>query len=83
MIKHWRLFGTVTLEQIKQLDIARIYVKIEDNVCEIEFTLSRKVQFVKNQDVYITTTNEKQETLIQLLFPGNLLLIEAHNDQYR
>jgi hypothetical protein len=83
MIKHWRLFGTVTLEQIKQLDIARIYVKIEDDVTEFEFPLVGRKQFVKNQDVYITTTNEKQETLIQLLFPGNLLLIEAHNDQYR
>ncbi len=83
MIKHWRLFDSITAEQIKQLDIARIYVKIEDDVGEIEFTLARKVQFVKSQDVYITTTNEKQETLIQLLFPGNLLLIEAHNDQYR
>jgi hypothetical protein len=83
MIKHWRLFDSVTAEQIKQLDIARIYVKIEDDVTEFEFPLVGRKQFVKNQDVYITTTNEKQETLIQLLFPGNLLLIEAHNDQYR
>jgi hypothetical protein len=68
MIKHWRLFDTITAEQIKQLDTAGICVKIENDVSELEFPLAGKVQFVKSSDVYISTINEKQESFLFLMF---------------
>lgn len=83
MIKHWRLFDNITLEQIKQLDTAGIYVKVEDDVSEIEFPLAGKVHIVKGQDVYITTAKESQETLLHIMFSDRLRLTEViySNDQ--
>lgn len=77
MIKHWRLFDNITLEQIKQLDIADIDVKVEDDVGEIEFPLAGKVRVVKSQNVYITTTKESQETLLHIMFSNRLQLTEV------
>jgi hypothetical protein len=72
MIKHWRLFDSITAEQIKQLDTAGIYVRIEDDVSDFEFPFAGKVQFVKSRDIYISTTDEKQETLLHIMFVDNL-----------
>lgn len=72
MIKHWRLFDTITQEQIKQLRTAKIFVRIEDDVSYLDFPLQGRVPFVKSQDVYISTLNEKQETLLHIMFPDNL-----------
>lgn len=82
IIKHWRLFDTITTEQIKQLDTARIYVRIVDNTSELEFPLAGKVHFVKSQDIYISTTDEKQETLLHLLFADKIKLVGYNNDLY-
>lgn len=73
MIKHWRLFDDITVEQIKQLDTARICVKIEDDFSELEFPIAGKVHFVKSRDVYISTTNDKQEAFLFLMFNTNKL----------
>jgi hypothetical protein len=80
MIKHWRLFDTITAEQIKQLDTAGIYVRIEDDVSDFEFPFAGKVQFVKSRDIYISTATEKQETLLYLMFPDTVKLIGYDND---
>ena len=80
MIKHWRLFDSITTEQIKQLDTAGICVKIENDVSELEFPLAGKVQFIKSSDVYISTATEKQETLLYLMFPDTVKLIGYDND---
>ena len=84
MIKHWRLFDSITAEQIRQLRTAGIYVRIEDDVSELEFPLAGKVQFVKSSDIYISTTSEKQETLLHILFVDKVQLIGYNNDyEYR
>jgi DNA polymerase sigma len=84
VIKHWRLFDSIAAEQIKQLDIAGICVRIEDDVSELEFPLAGKVQFVKNSDVYISTATEKQETLLRILFVDKVQFIGYNNDyKYR
>lgn len=80
MIKHWRLFDSITTQQLKQLDTAGIYVRIEDDVSELEFPLAGKVQLVKGQDIYISTVKESQETLLHLMFPGTVKLIGYNND---
>ena len=67
MIKHWCLFDSVTSDQIKQLNTAGIEIKIEDDFSELEFPLVGKVQIVKRQDVYIITTNNKQESFLSLI----------------
>jgi hypothetical protein len=72
MIKHWRLFDSITAEQIRQLRTAGIYVKIEDDVSYLDFPLQGRVPFVKSQDVYISTLNEKQETLLHIMFVDTL-----------
>jgi hypothetical protein len=72
MIKHWRLFDSITAEQIRQLRTAGIYVRIEDDVSDFEFPFAGKVQFVKSRDIYISTTDEKQETLLHIMFVDNL-----------
>ena len=76
MIKHWRLFDSITSQQLKQLATAGIYVRIENDVSELEFPLTSKVQFVKSQDIYISTTKKSQETLLHLMFPTQLQLLE-------
>ncbi len=82
MIKHWRLFDTITLEQIKQLDTAHICVRMEDDVSDFEFPLVGKKQFVKSRDIYISTFDENQETLLYLMFPDTIKLIGYNNDFY-
>jgi hypothetical protein len=72
MIKHWRLFDSITTEQLKQLRTAGIFVKIEDDVSYLDFPLAGKVPFVKSQDVYISTLNENQETILYIMFPDTL-----------
>jgi len=72
VIKHWRLFDSITAKQIRQLRTAGIYVKIEDDVSYLDFPLKGRVPFVKSQDVYISTLNEKQETLLHIMFVDNL-----------
>ena len=71
MIKHWRLFDDITDTQIRQLDTAGISVKIEDDVSEIDFPIHGKVHVVKSRDVYISTTNDKQEAFLFLMFDTN------------
>jgi len=71
MIKHWRLFDSITDTQIRQLDTADICVRIEDDTSEIDFPLHGKVHFVKSRDVYISTTNDKQEAFLFLMFDPN------------
>jgi hypothetical protein len=80
VIKHWRLFDSITAQQLKQLDIAGIYVRIEDDASELEFPMYGKVKIVKSQDVYISTFKESQETLIHLMFPDTIELIGYNND---
>lgn len=80
MIKHWRLFDSITLQQAMQLDTAGIYVRIEDDVSEMDFPIHGRVQFVKGQDIYISTTQESQETLLYLMFPNTIKLIGYNND---
>ena len=71
MIKHWRLYDSITDTQIRQLDTAGICVRIEDDTSEIDFPLHGKVQVVKSRDVYISTTNDKQEAFLFLMFDPN------------
>jgi hypothetical protein len=80
MIKHWRLFDTITAQQLKQLDTAGIYVRIEDDASELEFPMYGKVKIVKSQDIYISTTKESHETLLQLMFSDTVKLIGYNND---
>lgn len=80
MIKNWRLFDSITAQQAKQLDTAGIYVRIENDTSELEFPIYGKVQFVKGQDIYISTTQESQETLLHLMFPNTIELIGYNND---
>ena len=80
MIKHWRLFDSITAQQLKQLDTAGIYVRIEDDTSELDFPIVGKVQFVKSQDIYISTVKESQETLLHLMFPDTVKLIGYNND---
>lgn len=82
MIKHWRVFDDITEEQIKQLNIAHIYFRKVDETSEVEFPIYGKVQFVKSQDIYISTTDEKQETLLHLMFTDKIKLIGYSNDFY-
>jgi hypothetical protein len=81
MIKHWRLFDTITEQQLKQLDSVGIYVKIEDDVSELDFPIYGKVPFVKSQDIYISTTKESQETLLHLMFADTVRPIGYENDR--
>jgi hypothetical protein len=82
VIKHWRLFDSITEEQIKQLDTAGLCVRIEDDVSELEFPLAGKIQFVKSRDVYISTTNEKQESFLFLIVnTANLKRMRTDYDQ--
>ena len=80
MIKHWRLFDSITAQQLKQLDTAGIYVRIEDDTSELDFPIVGKVQFVKSQDIYISTVKESQETLLHLMFPNTVKLMGYNND---
>ena len=80
MIKHWRLFDSITAQQLKQLDSAGIYVRIEDDTSELDFPIYGKVQFVKSQDIYISTVKESQETLLHLMFSDTVKLIGYNND---
>lgn len=80
LIKHWRLFDTITTQQLKQLDTAGIYVRIVDDTSELEFPIHGKVQFVKGQDIYISTVKESQETLLHLMFADTVKLIGYDND---
>ena len=80
MIKHWRLFDSITAQQLKQLDTAGIYVRIEDDTSELDFPIVGKVQIVKSQDIYISTTKESQETMLHLMFPNTVKLIGYNND---
>lgn len=71
-IKHWRLFDVITEAQIKQLERASIIVKIEDDFSEIEFPIYGKVQVLKSQDIYLTTVDETQETMLYLMFANSI-----------
>lgn len=79
MIKHWRLFDTITQEQIKQLRTAKIFVRIEDDVSYLDFPITGRLPFVKSQDIYITTVDEKQETILYTMFPDTLKFM-GYND---
>lgn len=81
MIKHWRLYESITQAQLKQLDIAGSYVKIENEISEIEFTIHKGIQLVKNQDIYISTSTDLQEILLHIMFPGTVKLI-GYDDNY-
>lgn len=76
MIKHWRLFETITAQQIQQLHVAGIFVRIEEDVSEIEFPLAGKVQFLKGQDIYISTSKDSQDTLLRMMFPNTIKLLQ-------
>lgn len=84
MIKHWRLFDSITDTQISQLQSAGICVNIENDTSEIDFPIHGKVQIVKCQDVWISTANDKQETLLFLVFdPDKLQLAgKEYDDQH-
>ncbi len=84
IIKHWRLFDEITEAQKNQLERARIIVKIEDDFSEIEFPIYGKVQVLKSQDIYLTTVDEAQETMLYLMF-ANTIKFMGHEivDEYR
>jgi len=81
MIKHWRLFDSITDTQISQLYAAGISVNVENDASELEFPIVGKVQFVKSYEVWISTTSEKQETFLYLMFNAdNLQLVGKEYD---
>lgn len=80
MIKHWGLYESISNSQIKQLYTAGISVEFENDTVETEFPIHGKVQIVRNQIVHIKTVNEKQETLLYLMFSGRVRLIGCEND---
>ncbi len=80
MIKHWRLFDDITEEQVKQLQKAGIFVRIEDDVTYLDFPIAGKLPFKRGEDVYISTLNENQETILHILFPETVKLIGYNND---
>lgn len=81
MIKHWRLFDTITDTQISQLHDAGVYVKVENDTCVIDSTIHSKVRVIKTQDLWISTATEKQETFLFLLFdPDKLQLVGKEYD---
>lgn len=77
MIKHWRLFDDISEAQYRQLTVAGVAVSIDYDTSDFEFPTTGRIQTVKSRDVYISTINEKQETLIQLMFPGTLRLYRS------
>jgi len=81
MIKHWRLYDSITATQIKQLYTADITVRRADDTGEIDFPMSGRVRYVKSYDIYISTVNEKQESFLFLMFNSDkLLLVETEYD---
>lgn len=85
MINHWRLFDTINKTQLKQLESARIRVKISDPQQETIYDISgnRTIRTVVQQPyIFLSTTEETQETLLHLMFPSKIQLV-AHGDIYR
>lgn len=83
MIKHWRLFDAINTTQINQLRAANIAVKISDPESETLYNImGHSVQkVVHSPDVFISTTSGKQETMLNLMFTGKLVMI-AQEDGY-
>jgi hypothetical protein len=79
MIKHWRLFDTISMEQINQLRTAKIFVRIEDDVSYLDFPIYGRLPIVRGQDIYISTVDEKQETILYTMFPDSLKFM-GYND---
>ena len=84
MIKHWRLFDSITDTQIKQLYTAGIAVRTEDDVSEFEFPTTGRKQFVISQTVYISTVNENQESFLLLMVNSDKLqhIETEYNDRW-
>jgi hypothetical protein len=76
MIKQWRMFDSVTSAQLAQLHAAGIDTKIENDVSYFNFPRAGKVPFTKSTDIWFFTTNERQETLLALLFPNSSYRLE-------
>ena len=81
MIKHWILFDDIVDSQKKQLQTAKIFYRISKDVSYFDFPLdSSRVPFVKNQEIYFTTINESQETLLRLMFVDKIKHISYKDD---
>lgn len=72
MIKHWRLYESISNSQIKQLYTAGISVNVDDKFTNV-YLSSGPVPIVTSQEVWISTTSEKQETFLFLMFDTDKL----------
>ena len=73
MQKIWRLRGTISDRQIHQLYSAEIGFNIESDVEQIDMNIHGNYQIVKSNKITLTTVDEKQETLLFLMFDVNRL----------
>ena len=81
MIKHWRLFDTINTAQVRQLQAAKMAVKISESEPETLYDITGSVQKVLLfADVFISTTSDKQDTILQLMFPGKIMMIAQEEE---
>ena len=73
MQKIWRLRGTISDRQIHQLYSADIGFNIESDIEQIDMNIRGNYQILKSNKITITTVDEKQETLLFLMFDVNRL----------
>jgi len=73
MIKHWRLYDSITDTEIRQLYTAGIAVRKEKDVSRMDFPIRGEVSIVKSYDIHISTANEKQESFLLLMFNSDKL----------
>jgi hypothetical protein len=73
MQKIWRLRDTISDRQIHQLYSAGIDFNIESDIERIEMNIRGNFQILKSNEITLTTVDEKQETLLFLMFDVNRL----------
>ena len=73
MQKIWRLRGPISDRQIHQLYSADIGFNIESDIEQIDMNIRGNYQILKSNEIILTTVDEKQETLLFLMFDVNRL----------
>ena len=77
-IKKWQMLGELTELEIAWLHTSKMNIEIENN--ELHFTTiggsHSRVTMPDITNIYVTTYNDKSETMLLLKFSGRLVLVE-------
>lgn len=83
MLKRFRLYKEITVNEIAQLELAGIRIEMEHDIetMEVSMTYGSKPRYIKMSSVYLHTRNNKQETLLSLILSLDSYQLEEVEDE--